>query len=376
MVRKIKRKKKTSSEVSDSTVKGRLVELIVASLHDVSGVKVERNVRLPAKESSRRKPEIDVLITSYIAGYPVRIAIECKNYKSPVGAPKINEFIGKLNDVGIPLQHGIFVSINGFTRGAIERAQKEGIRTLILTGLTEDRLSVELQRAFQSVVYLLPVAGAGVEAQVAHTELPGQMMVFYDDAGSVCGTVLDLIWGKWQEGYPPSSIGEYRYKLEIPSRWHQIVDGETDVVKNITAIVQVQGLVVTIPGESSHHLLVDAAGQKVERFGITVSFDTSKSKYPVRTFHTEDELNEFIDRRPEAVKLTIGRIRLPRVRFGPIFWPPSERVASVLSRLTEAYKAGEIAELRSEDLAGIEGDDLRTVWEPIWSGYPAAEAQE
>jgi len=325
---------------------------------------------------SNRKREIDVLLTSYIAGYPVQIAFECKNYKSTVGAPKIDEFVGKLKDVGIPHQHGIYVSVNGYTKGAIERAKKEGIRTLILTGLTEDRLSVELQAAFQAVVYLLPVVGAEVEAQVAHTEFPGQMMVFYDQSGNTCGTVLDLIWERWQEGHPPSSIGEHRYKLEIPSGWHQVVDGEANLVKGITAIVQVQGLVITIPGQSSHHLLVDAKDQKVERFGTSVSFDTSKSKYRVRTFTSEDELNKFIEDQPEDVKLTMGRIRVPRVRYGPLFWPPSKRVAGVLSGLTEDYITGKITELRTEDLAGIEGNDLSVAWEPIWSGYPTTDSQE
>jgi len=79
-------------------------------MHQMTGVKVEQNVFLPAQDGSGRKREIDVLLSSQVAGHPVRVAIECKNEKEPIGVQKVGEFIDRLLDVGIPTQLGIYVS--------------------------------------------------------------------------------------------------------------------------------------------------------------------------------------------------------------------------------------------------------------------------
>src|SRR6266487_2000361 len=145
-----KKSKKTTDKKSESAIKGRLVEMIVASMHEEAGIKIEQNVRLPSIRNPKRKREIDVLLSGTISGYPIRIAIECKNYKSVIGAPKIDAFVGKLEQIGIPSQHGVFVAAGGFTADAIDRAKEAGIKTLILTGLTKDRLAVEIFSAVQA----------------------------------------------------------------------------------------------------------------------------------------------------------------------------------------------------------------------------------
>ena len=71
--------KQSSNKKSNATgsksfkAKGNVVEQIVASMHEYSGVKVERNVFMPliAGGNSRKKREIDVLLTQTVAGYPV-----------------------------------------------------------------------------------------------------------------------------------------------------------------------------------------------------------------------------------------------------------------------------------------------------------------
>ncbi len=80
-------------------------------MHDHPGVTVERNRRLPPASGLGGKREIDVLITAIVAGYPVQMAVECKN--------EADAFIGKLQHVGIPPQQGIYISANGYTTGAI-----------------------------------------------------------------------------------------------------------------------------------------------------------------------------------------------------------------------------------------------------------------
>src|SRR5688572_28897520 len=89
--------------------KGKLVEGIVAMFHDDPNVKVARNVKLLGRTGTTPR-EIDVLVTAGVVGYEVRIAFECKNEAKPIGAEYIDAFRGKLDLIGIPRQHGVFVS--------------------------------------------------------------------------------------------------------------------------------------------------------------------------------------------------------------------------------------------------------------------------
>ncbi len=109
-------KKKQQASLTSTAIKGKLLETIVASMHDHPGVKIERNIRIPTQRNPKRKREIDVLISGSFAGYPARIAIECKNHKSIIDVPYIDAYIGKLQDIGVPTQHGIYISPRGFTR--------------------------------------------------------------------------------------------------------------------------------------------------------------------------------------------------------------------------------------------------------------------
>ena len=155
-VNKKRRKEQLKSEKPISTVKkGKIVEKITAAFHENPDATVLLNVRLPVVGGGRRRREVDVLVIGQLVGYTVRIAFECKNERSLIGTQKIDEFIGKLNDVGIPLQYGVYVSASGYTKDAIERAKKEDIRVLLLEGLTKEGLSAILYEAFQAVVFLI-----------------------------------------------------------------------------------------------------------------------------------------------------------------------------------------------------------------------------
>lgn len=354
--------------------KGKLVEQIVADMHDVPGVKVACNVFLPPKGGSGRKREIDVLITGELAGYPVRIAIECKNERKPVGAPKMDGFIGKLDYVGIPPQHGIYVSAIGFTCGALERAKHDGVKTLILKGLAEDRLTASVGEAFQSIVYLLPeVVNMSIINNVPQSADPQEILLFYNEQGEICGTVPDLIWQKWLNGEPKSILGEHELSLDVPPNWHQIVNGKVEPTLSASAKVRVLGLLITLGGSFEQHQLVDASSKRVEKFQVNASFDIRKKVYPVTRIWTEDEF-EGIIRRPEALRVNIGRIRLPRISIGYMYWPPSERIVNAAAQLIKGFDKDKKPLLpKPAELLKLERTDLSALWEPIWSGHPSIQ---
>ena len=368
--------KKSPNNKTSTTAKGRLVEEIVASLHTYSNVKVERNRKLPVHDpsgKSKRKREVDVLLTSYVAGYPIQFVIECKNEKNEIGSPLIDSFIGKLDDLGIPCQSGIFVSASGFNDEAVERAKKKGIKLLTLIGLRKDGYSALISEAVQSIVHLmLSIEEMSVTSREIYISYDA--LTFCNEKGDYLGSVPDLVYKKWINEKGLSKIGAYEWKFEPPLNCFQMVEGNirptSSTMETINVKVQISGIVIFISGQAEQHYLVSPLDNKVEKGKVNVSFEKMEGKYPIKTFKSESELESFIENRPEAVKFTVGRIKLPRILSGISYWPPSERAAKIIISQMSAFMAGKISDPRPFNLADIEGTDLRTIWEPVWEGLP------
>jgi hypothetical protein len=362
-----RKKRPGKNAPSPSAAKGKLVEEIVEKMHGSSNVRVQRRVFLKPVGGGRKR-EIDVLLTSSVAGYPVKVAIECKNEAEKIGSPKIDAFVGKLQYVGIPSQLGIYVSTSGYTRGAIERAREAGIKTLILSGLSKDRLSAAVTKAFQSMVYLFAdIARLQVENEVSTVEEFAELSSYYDADGVLRDTLPHMVWRTWVKGAMPSDLGEHELRFQVPDGWHNVVNGKKVPARAISAVVRVVGFVVTFSGEARQHTLLDAANKRAARWMTDLAFDGSlEPRYPMRGFWAEEELREYLENQ-EDVRI-VGRLRLPRIRAGAMYWPPSERTTKKVAELMEAYKAGEIPDPRPLKFAEIEGMDLNAVFEPIWRG--------
>ena len=80
------------------------------------------NIKLPGKLSKTPR-EIDILIEIYISEFTLRIAIECKSWKSKLDVADVGSYIDKLKDVGI--SKGIMISKFGYSEGAHARAKSE-----------------------------------------------------------------------------------------------------------------------------------------------------------------------------------------------------------------------------------------------------------
>jgi hypothetical protein len=64
----------------ENKAKGDFLEEVVALLHEGPGWAVERKARVPVRGHDKVTREIDILISSLVAGYKIHIAIECKNW--------------------------------------------------------------------------------------------------------------------------------------------------------------------------------------------------------------------------------------------------------------------------------------------------------
>jgi hypothetical protein len=372
MQKKTPKKKKPADHIA----KGRLLEAIVAMMHDYSGVKVEKNVELPATHSTKgRKREIDVLLTSEVAGYTVRIPIACRNESTKVEVGDIGEFVDLLNDIGIPSQQAIFVSVKGFRRGALERAKELGIKTFVLEGLTKNRLAAAVEEAFQFFVYLLPE----VTQISVRTEQPRKHLAFLfeDDKHQYCGDVLDLVVAHWRQGELNPMLGESSLELEVPDGWYQYSEGKPVKVLSIAVKMRIVGYVIKLVGETKRFTLRDAERKTPEKFRLRADFNLgnrSSETFEVRTVGTEDELSEILQ--SNSGLRIVQRLRLPRVLSGACFHPMSERVKNLMMPEVQSLSLEEIERLPPLTLEQVEEPVIGSIHEQPWRWWPVIVKDE
>jgi hypothetical protein len=362
-----KRRKKQAPEGSTRAI-GDILEEIVSEMHQVAGVLVERNVFLPVHHDGKRTREIDVLITSQTAGIPVRIAIECKNETEKTGIEKIDSFIGKLQDVNLPTQLGVFVSKSGYTSGALKRAQDVGIKALILK---ENSVSETVIKAFQSTVYfLLTITRIRVRNSIpfGETASGGDLLFFYDRKGSVCGSIPDLVWKKWVTGKIPLTLGEATLRPKVPTGWKQVIRGENVRIEEVVVSYKITGFGMSVPGTVTEYQLVDEVDQTLHKSQITSKFLPPVGRLLLSQLDSEGDLDNF-ERKGEIH--IANRIRTPRIRWLSMYWPPSgSTILKLNQRMIIARQKGEIFDLKAIPLAEIEGDSLSKLWEPVVKDHP------
>ncbi|MCB9419317.1 MAG: restriction endonuclease [Ardenticatenaceae bacterium] len=368
-----KKRKKKAAPTGSTRAKGDVLEQIVAEMHKAEGVVVDRNVYLPVLGEPGRTREIDVLLTSQIAGYPVRVAIECKNENKPTGVGKIDEFIGKLQDVGIPTQLGIFVSSSRYTNGAISRAEKAGVRTLLFRDRKKN-LVTAVAEAFQSLIYLLlTITNIKVENDVPGGASWGEILFFRDQSGSVVGAVPDLIWQMWTQGEISRRIGVHLIDVDLPENWLQIVQGRIAKVNKIEVEVKIDGYAITFPGEVDYRTLVDASENALNRYQLKVSYSAPKGTFPLKKLSSEKEL-ENLKSTNKGFSVIVGRFQIPRIQWMSMYWPPSESTMQKLfDKIMTSLEKGQQLDLSSLSFADIEGTDMSKAWEPIWKEHPVVK---
>ena len=79
--------------------------------------------------------ELDILVEDTVSGHPIRIAVECRDYKRKQDKTWIDTLVGKYRDLQI--DKVVAVSSSGFTKGAIEKAAAVGISALTLRAAIE-----------------------------------------------------------------------------------------------------------------------------------------------------------------------------------------------------------------------------------------------
>jgi hypothetical protein len=106
------------------------LEKIIADIHRefAPDAIVQHNIKLLGR--SGRKRQVDVLIRGSIGIYPLRVAVECKNYNKRVGnkrvgIEKVEAFITKLKDIDANI--GVMISSSGYDDGAKAQANNHNV---------------------------------------------------------------------------------------------------------------------------------------------------------------------------------------------------------------------------------------------------------
>jgi tetratricopeptide (TPR) repeat protein len=372
-----KKSSETQNSKKDRTNndKGILLEQIVAMLHREKGVKVETNVYLtPRSGDETRKREVDVLLTRDVAGYPVRIAIQCKNYGKPITIGQLGEFKDLLEDVGIPHQHGIIVCINGYQKGAERRAKELGIKTFIFEGLNQSRLQIAIQETFQFFVHLLLV----VEEINVQSAIPDSYYLyrFCDEDGNFCGFISDLIVSHWRNGKIPMKLGEYSINLNLPQGWYHIYDRKFISPISLAAKVRVVAYLAQMEGKLSEYKLKEAKSNKVEKFHLQADFDTlnnlikSSKEEPI---FTEEELTQLKGNPKASIE---HRIRLPKIFWINHLEPVGKRAWNFIKNESLKFDPDEAEELPQLSFEEIEGDVFTAMSDKAAMGEPVIITKE
>jgi hypothetical protein len=108
---------------------GKEFEELISYLHSCMAdkAKVESNVFLIDKDTGKKR-QIDILITITDGFYTLRIIVEVRDHKRPVGVEYVGAVDNKKHSVRANM--AVIVSKSGFYKPALEKAQSLGIRAL------------------------------------------------------------------------------------------------------------------------------------------------------------------------------------------------------------------------------------------------------
>jgi len=115
----------------------KVVRLIHETLKDKPNTVIHSNYRV--ENISGQKREFDLFIESTINGTTIKIAVECKEYKSPVPVEKIEAFKSKCDRVP-EINKKLFVSQSGYQKDALNAAKDFGIELYSVENITQNQI--------------------------------------------------------------------------------------------------------------------------------------------------------------------------------------------------------------------------------------------
>jgi Restriction endonuclease len=108
------------------------------------GATVIHNEHITGRLSKARR-QIDVLATGKVVGLEIIVAVECKRHQRPANIEVVDQFIGKIIDIGA--DRGILYSYSGFSNNAVARAVGSSNPSVIAIALDTPQIANDLKGA-------------------------------------------------------------------------------------------------------------------------------------------------------------------------------------------------------------------------------------
>jgi hypothetical protein len=188
-----------SLDQDTSTAKWRLFEQTIAAAEKELDeyADVVHDERLIGEESETVR-QIDVFARGRVVRSKIAVVIECKRYANKLGIGKVDEFIGKLQDVGA--HHGVLYAYSGVTRPALARAAGARrptveIRDFADTQAELDRVAQERRQSSSTIDYEDLISSVATQYGVKLAQDLESHFSYNCAAGTGCYGVVEM------EGY-------------------------------------------------------------------------------------------------------------------------------------------------------------------------------
>ncbi len=186
--------------------KGNLLEDIVEHLcSGIKGAKASKNAKILGIRSCKKR-EVDVLIEGQVGMFSVRVVVEAKNYKKPVGIEKIESLKSKLDDVCGNL--GVVVCPKGFTEAARNFATSNGIKLFEVVDpkLGDDKLFIPLRCIMPNLArYSFKL----IHRTIGKCSINQDISKWRFHVGNDLLTAQQLAIHAWNTGMIPQEAGEH-----------------------------------------------------------------------------------------------------------------------------------------------------------------------
>lgn len=185
--------------------KWRSFEKLVAKVQQelAPNASIKHNDHIWGHDSEKNR-QIDVSVRQQIGQFNLLIAIDCKDYKTPVDIGEVEAFVNKIRD--IRANKGAMVATNGFTGGAINIGRNHGIDLYRLI----DAEAHDWQ-TYISIPILCDFRSLDTFRFAMPDYLPNKdpyTIMLYDTSEHQLGSLVELLHKKWNAGKLPSKPGE------------------------------------------------------------------------------------------------------------------------------------------------------------------------
>lgn len=176
---------------------------------------VKHDDKIVGKKSGTPR-QIDVSIRDIIGEFDILIVIECRDQKTPVGIPDIEQFATKVLDVGA--HKGAIISASGYTSTAPEYAKAVGLNLYRLIDVGEhvwkSFVSVPVLCDFRSISdcrfkFNTEPSNAQYINEIMRQEEDQRNIVLYDKKFKGLGRIVEFMNRKLQEAKSLVSPGQH-----------------------------------------------------------------------------------------------------------------------------------------------------------------------